>query len=222
MENQISTKDEIINNAIELFYQQGYKACTLRQIAQKCNITHVSIFRHFKNKHELAAILINRYLEGLVDITRKFSSLNTESSNKTFETMFFYWSYHHEFMKYDEKFMKFYVEYYNYDSSYFNENHGKYLEFIFSNIFGLAYKKSVLFQHIDEAALSAADVELIKLCSENKITIYEAVHYIIELVIMLTNNQSSTSLHEITAFIDKHIQSTDELLYDVYQDFLSL
>jgi AcrR family transcriptional regulator len=48
-----STKEKIINAAIEIFIERGYSGSSISQIAKKANINQSLIYHHFKNKHDL-------------------------------------------------------------------------------------------------------------------------------------------------------------------------
>lgn len=57
----ISTEDKIIEAAIELVYEKGYKGATTRAIAQRANVNEVTIFRHFGNKKGIVEAAIQKY-----------------------------------------------------------------------------------------------------------------------------------------------------------------
>lgn len=57
----------ILEAALALFASQGYRATTLRQIAERANISVGNIYHHFPNKHTIYQRLIERYWERLLD-----------------------------------------------------------------------------------------------------------------------------------------------------------
>lgn len=44
---------EILNTALKIIHKKGYKELTVRNIAQKIEITEAAIYKHFKNKEEI-------------------------------------------------------------------------------------------------------------------------------------------------------------------------
>jgi|SRR5690554_5183617 len=59
-------RHEIANAAIKIIGEKGLRKFTTAQIADEVGITDGSIFRHFKNKREILAVVIDRIEEMLV------------------------------------------------------------------------------------------------------------------------------------------------------------
>lgn len=57
----------VLDAALELFSTQGFRATTLRQIAERAGISVGNIYHHFPNKHAIYQRLIDRYWERLLD-----------------------------------------------------------------------------------------------------------------------------------------------------------
>lgn len=57
----------VLNAALELFSSQGFRATTMRQIAEKVGLSVGNIYHHFSNKEALFARLIERYWERVLD-----------------------------------------------------------------------------------------------------------------------------------------------------------
>jgi AcrR family transcriptional regulator len=53
-----STRQRLINAALELFVSQGVTETTTRQIAERAEVNEVTLFRHFGNKHGLLLAVI--------------------------------------------------------------------------------------------------------------------------------------------------------------------
>ncbi|WP_457607176.1 TetR/AcrR family transcriptional regulator [Nitratifractor sp.] len=53
MEKEKSTKEKILETAVELFSRQGYMETSLEQIAERCGITKPAIYYHFRDKAAL-------------------------------------------------------------------------------------------------------------------------------------------------------------------------
>ena len=54
-----NTKQEIINVSLELFNEYGYSAVTMRQIAEKLNISVGNLTYHFKKKDDILLTIMN-------------------------------------------------------------------------------------------------------------------------------------------------------------------
>jgi AcrR family transcriptional regulator len=59
-------KKEIINAAVELFYEHGYQKASLRDIARKVGITPAAVYYHFNSKEEILLTIIEKYSNKLL------------------------------------------------------------------------------------------------------------------------------------------------------------
>jgi AcrR family transcriptional regulator len=57
----------VLDAGLELFSTQGFRATTLRDIADRAGISVGNIYHHFPNKHAIYQKLIDRYWERLLD-----------------------------------------------------------------------------------------------------------------------------------------------------------
>lgn len=57
----------VLDAGLELFSRQGFRATTLRQIAERAGLSVGNIYHHFESKHEIYQQLIDRYWKRLVD-----------------------------------------------------------------------------------------------------------------------------------------------------------
>jgi AcrR family transcriptional regulator len=53
-----TVRQQIINAAIDLFYEHGFEKASLRDIARNVGITQAAIYYHFKNKEEILYTII--------------------------------------------------------------------------------------------------------------------------------------------------------------------
>ena len=61
LNDQISTKDKIINAAIDLFSQKGYYETSVREIADLVGIHVSSLYSHFKGKEIILDLILEYY-----------------------------------------------------------------------------------------------------------------------------------------------------------------
>ena len=59
-----STKQEILDAALELFSVQGYEATSISQLAEAVGIRKASLYSHFENKQAILDALLQTTLEG--------------------------------------------------------------------------------------------------------------------------------------------------------------
>ncbi|HEX8002308.1 MAG TPA: helix-turn-helix domain-containing protein [Mycobacteriales bacterium] len=64
----LTTRDQILRAALELFLSQGYDATSLRQIAERLNLTKAALYYHFPAKEHLVVELTRPFLEGFAEI----------------------------------------------------------------------------------------------------------------------------------------------------------
>ena len=70
------TKDKILQTASRLFYEQGYEATTVREIAAQSGVSFSRINYHFQNKAELAGIICREFLMRFNDeVTKKIEPM---------------------------------------------------------------------------------------------------------------------------------------------------
>ena len=63
-------RHEILENALEVFMEEGFEDVTLQKIADRCGITRTTLYTYFKNKREIFNFSIKQFLETLEnDIT---------------------------------------------------------------------------------------------------------------------------------------------------------
>jgi len=55
---QISMKDYIAKNAIDVFASMGYKEASLENIANKCKLSKAGIYHYFKSKSEILSYIL--------------------------------------------------------------------------------------------------------------------------------------------------------------------
>lgn len=58
-----NTKEKILMTALELFARDGYEAVSVRNIAEKLDITKGALYRHFKSKRDIFDCIVERMFE---------------------------------------------------------------------------------------------------------------------------------------------------------------
>lgn len=60
VKNQIDLKKRLISEGLKIVQDKGMKNISLRQIAEKCGVTHSTPYRHFKDKNTYLAALVEQ------------------------------------------------------------------------------------------------------------------------------------------------------------------
>ena len=60
-ERRTDTREQIRALALELFAERGYDATSLREIAERLDITKAAVYYHFKTKEEILTSLVNDF-----------------------------------------------------------------------------------------------------------------------------------------------------------------
>lgn len=205
MTRKNSKKEEIVENAVKLFYELGYENCTLRVIAEKTGITHRAILKHFNNKYELASIVVERYLIHLVKMTENFLTERLVQTDDNFDIVLFYWCTHHRLLMLDEKFRKFYLEFYFFDNHSFIDIHAFFAGHIFINLFKFDMQKESVFLHVDNCALAGAEIALIQACVNNELSFFEMNVYLLKIFMKLIEYDHELSELEIENFLNRNV-----------------
>lgn len=62
------TRERIKSVALELFTEQGYEKTSLREIAERLNVTKAALYYHFKSKDEIVSSVVEDRLELMDDL----------------------------------------------------------------------------------------------------------------------------------------------------------
>ena len=65
MEKNFSTKDNILEAAIEEFLEKGFKEASIRDIAAKVGITSTALYRHFRDKEDIFIVIVQPVVDKL-------------------------------------------------------------------------------------------------------------------------------------------------------------
>ncbi|MET8234031.1 TetR/AcrR family transcriptional regulator [Micromonospora sp. NPDC005298] len=63
------TRERIKAVALELFTEQGYEKTSLREIAERLNVTKAALYYHFKSKDDIVASFVEDRLKQMDDLT---------------------------------------------------------------------------------------------------------------------------------------------------------
>jgi AcrR family transcriptional regulator len=73
-------KDDILDKALDVFVQEGYKDTTFQKIAERCGITRTILYLYFDNKREIFGACIKRMMNRLEDEIRDIAGNSSISS----------------------------------------------------------------------------------------------------------------------------------------------
>lgn len=66
-EDAEQTKENILISAMNLFFEKGYSKTTFDEIAKRINLTKGAVYWYFRNKPDIVAALINRYVREFLE-----------------------------------------------------------------------------------------------------------------------------------------------------------
>lgn len=81
------TRAAILRVALDLFRTQGYDATSLRQIAERLDITKAAVYYHFRAKEQLVVELTKPFLDGLGAIIAEARARDGETPMKADELL---------------------------------------------------------------------------------------------------------------------------------------
>jgi AcrR family transcriptional regulator len=62
-------REEILERASLLFYERGYGATSIRDIAEAVGLSSSTMYHHFANKQDVLYAIVNRFMSDFVDAT---------------------------------------------------------------------------------------------------------------------------------------------------------
>jgi TetR/AcrR family transcriptional repressor of nem operon len=94
-----NTRERILANAEELILQQGFAGTSIDQILAATGITKGAFFYHFKNKAELARVLIERFWQTDSALLEQFSQRAKELSDDPLQSMLIFLKLFEEYIE---------------------------------------------------------------------------------------------------------------------------
>ncbi|MCM3767682.1 TetR/AcrR family transcriptional regulator [Neobacillus niacini] len=88
MTKTISTKDKILDVAIDLFSQNGYSGVSIREITREVGIKESSLYNHFQNKDEIIMTIFSMFQEEFAKTLPPIEVLDVILANSSIEQFF--------------------------------------------------------------------------------------------------------------------------------------
>jgi len=101
-----STKDKILDVALDLFSQKGYKGASIRMISSKVGIRESAIYNHFKNKEDILNTIVSTLSSSSLDLL--MSDKPIEDSAKKGKSFLREFAASFKLLSYDDKSEKFF------------------------------------------------------------------------------------------------------------------
>lgn len=77
----METKEQILNNALNMFAKSGYTAVSIRDIAKTVNIKESSIYYHFHNKQDILDSLVDKYESHIKELTNMLQAAMSDTDS---------------------------------------------------------------------------------------------------------------------------------------------
>ncbi|MCB6570678.1 TetR/AcrR family transcriptional regulator [Eubacterium limosum] len=215
MSRNENNREIILDNALKLFYEKGYENTSLREIAKMSDIAHTSIFNHFKNKAEIASILLSRFISSLIKLTERYlEEMDSKNNSKT--AYLFYWSAHFYFISNE---IRFYSYYYKFSDKVPPEQRPQYLRILFQDLMKFEYEctdqESSMHEQIVSDVLGIIENEYHK----KALDIAGAIALLTDIIIAATKIDLQISKEDIEGFI-ADLDYEQYVKCDVLQDMI--
>ncbi|MEE9213580.1 MAG: TetR/AcrR family transcriptional regulator [Thermodesulfobacteriota bacterium] len=79
---KLSTRDKILETAIELFANKGFSGTTTKEIADEASVNEALIFRHFSTKSDLYAAIIEKKIQEEPDMLIPLKKFNETGDDR--------------------------------------------------------------------------------------------------------------------------------------------
>ncbi|MFE8701366.1 TetR/AcrR family transcriptional regulator [Cytobacillus sp. FJAT-54145] len=86
--SKISTKDKILDVALDLFSQKGYMGVSVREITREVGIKESSLYNHFQNKDEILETIFNLFRQEFAKTLPPITVLDDILASSTLEGFF--------------------------------------------------------------------------------------------------------------------------------------
>ncbi len=86
--------NQILNIAAKLFAFKGYKATSVREIAEKSGITKATIYHYFSSKEEILFEIMNNAMDEALKDLKKIAQMNIHPIEKLKNSLNFYSKYY--------------------------------------------------------------------------------------------------------------------------------
>jgi AcrR family transcriptional regulator len=93
MENK-NKYNQILEEAAKLFAKKGYKATSVKEIAEKLNITKATIYHYFSSKEEILFEIMNSAMDDALNDLQKIANMKISPLEKLEESLRFYSKYY--------------------------------------------------------------------------------------------------------------------------------
>ena len=77
MTQHTDSHDQILAHAQRLFMEQGFRAVSMRQIAEQVGLTKAALYYHFQDKEELFVAIVERYLQRIAEVMDQAAAQGT-------------------------------------------------------------------------------------------------------------------------------------------------
>lgn len=95
---EVTTKDEILGHALELFGQGGYEKTSLRDIAERMGFTKAALYYHYRTKDQLLADLFEPVMAEGDAIIGRHPSLRSKPHREAFLADYFDFLWDHRLL----------------------------------------------------------------------------------------------------------------------------
>jgi AcrR family transcriptional regulator len=78
------TRERILDTAAELFAERGYAGTSIRDIAERLDVTKAALYYHFTSKSEILHALVDQPLEAIRQVTAQDLDVSTPEARRVY------------------------------------------------------------------------------------------------------------------------------------------
>lgn len=82
----VSTRDRILEVALELFAHQGYEGTSIRDIAERMTMTKAAVYYHFPSKEDLLADVLSPAMARVSQVLEEHEPVRDDAGRRDFVT----------------------------------------------------------------------------------------------------------------------------------------
>ncbi len=209
MARQKTSKEEIVEGALDSFIKNGYNGTTVRGIAQSLGISHGSIFNYFPSKADLALCIVNHFFAVWFEESGKYYENPTPLQH--FAVLA---ATNFSFMLRNRPFARFLCDFMSANQDYYLENTNPWIA-MYVSAHSSSYMASDTESPLDTFVLNNTSMKLISMLVDDAINIQDACVYITAMDNFLWNLGGTPD--EIKKSIDTILSDEEPILLETVE-----
>ena len=202
------TRERVLDEAVKQYYLQGYKDTTMRSLANAVGIKHPSLFSIFKNKSDIAGMILRKYYFSLQEYSQNNILENTNIPDDSIQVLLLFYALNYIQVHNDPRFAKFYSEFYE-DNRLAVDEVTRELQHIPTE--SLTNYENNIIEKLDYESLGVISMMLIKKLQEKEIDAKTATLYFVSKIYPIQQNNWNISFPEIEKYYNQNWEKIETI-----------